>query len=162
MHNVTHEELIKYIKSTRATADDQTAAKAVFFYPEWVAGKAVKKGDRIAFEGKLYKVIQDHTTQDNWKPSQATASLWEVIDVEHAGTAEDPIPWSRNMISYNGKYYTWESVLYKCIRDSGIALQYSPDQLLNNYFELAQRGTTAITTTGFDLYVTRTNSTTVG
>lgn len=25
-------------------------------------------------EGLLYKSLQDHTTQDNWKPSQATAS----------------------------------------------------------------------------------------
>lgn len=130
------EKLVAAIKAMRETAEDQTAARAVELYPSWAVGLTVAVGDRLQHGGKLYKVIQAHTTQADWTPD-VTASLFEVIDVEHSGTAEDPIPWAVNMECFSGKYYTWEGVLYLCIRDSGIALAYSPDQLLGNYFELA-------------------------
>lgn len=131
---MTHKELIDYMKASTLTASDQTAAKAVELYPAWVEGLAVEIGDRLQFGGKLYKVIQVHTTQADWTPD-ITPALFTVIDVEHAGTVDDPIPWALNMECFSGKYYTWEDVLYKCIRDSGIALAYSPDQLIGHYFE---------------------------
>lgn len=52
-------------------------------------------------------------------PSINTASLWEVINVENAGTLDDPIPYDQTMTVYNGKYYLEEGIIYKCIRDSG-------------------------------------------
>lgn len=130
------EKLVAAIKAMRETAEDQTAARAVELYPSWAVGLTVAVGDRLQHGGKLYKVIQAHTTQADWTPDVAV-SLFEVIDVEHSGTAEDPIPWAVNMECFSGKYYTWEGVLYLCIRDSGIALAYTPDQLLGNYFKLA-------------------------
>ena len=89
---------------------------------------------------KLYRVIQTHRKQSEWAPGQATASLFTVIDDEHAGTMEDPIPWAVNMIAYEGKYYCYNAVLYLCTRDSGIALQYAPDQLIDQYFSIVERG----------------------
>ena len=139
---MTHEELIIYMKASRNTASDQTAAKAVELYPAWAEGieitqDMIDKGqNRYQFGGKLYKCIQPHTTQADWTPD-ITPALFTVIDVEHEGTVDDPIPWALNMECFSGKYYTWEDVLHKCIRDSGIALAYTPDQLLGNYFELA-------------------------
>lgn len=130
------EKLVAAIKAMRLTAADQTAAKAVELYPAWAVGLTVEVGYRLQHGGKLYKVIQAHTTQADWTPD-ITPALFTVIDIEHAGTVDDPIPWALNMECFIGKYYTWESVLYKCIRDSGIALAYSPEQLLGNYFELA-------------------------
>ena len=130
------EKLVAAIKAMRLTAADQTAARAMELYPSWAVGLTVAVGDRLQYGGKLYKCIQAHTTQADWTPDVAV-SLFEVIDVEHSGTAEDPIPWAVNMECFSGKYYTWEGVLYLCIRDSGIALAYSPEQLLGNYFELA-------------------------
>ncbi len=132
-----HNELVEFLRGTQPIADDQTAVKAVFLYPEWKAGLEVKKGDRLQCEGLLYKALQDHTTQDNWKPSQATASIWQVIDVTHAGTLDEPIPFALNMVVYKDKYYTWADVLYLCTRDSGDALQEPPDRLIGHYFELA-------------------------
>lgn len=34
----------------------------------------------------LYEVIQAHTLQADWEPGVSTASLYKVIDKEHAGT----------------------------------------------------------------------------
>ncbi len=132
---MTETMLVKTFRAMTLTAGDQTAARAVNLYPVWAAEKAVEEGERMQCEGKLYRCLKSHVTQESWKPSQDTASIWEVIDVEHAGTAEDPIPFSVNMEVFEGKYYTWGDMLYKCIRNSGQPLQHTPDQLVGIYFE---------------------------
>ena len=132
----TKDDLVAFIKKARETADDQTALKAKELYNEWTVGKAVVVGERLRYGDRLYKVVQPHTTQADWTPD-ITASLYEVIDEQHKGTLEDPIPWSLNMKCYENLYYTYEGVLYRCTRDSGIALGYTPDQVLGQYFELA-------------------------
>lgn len=101
---------------------------------EVVTGTEITK---VRYGGKLYKVITTHKKQADWFPRQETASLFTVIDEEHAGTKEDPIPYSVNMIVYNGKYYMYNETLYLCTRDSEIALQHTPDQLIGQYFTTA-------------------------
>lgn len=86
----------------------------------------------------LYLCISTHVSQDLYKPSQLTASLWQKIDFEHAGTLEDPIPASVNMVYYKDKYYIEDVTIYKCTRDSEIALQYLPSQLVGQYFEIVE------------------------
>ena len=132
---LTHKKLIDYMVAGRSNISDGAALEVVSLFPQWQSGITVAVGDRYRYNEKLYKVIQSHTTQSDWTPD-ITPALWNVIDVEHAGTADAPIPWVVNMECYNGKYYTYNDVLYKCIRDSGIALAYTPDQLLGNYFEV--------------------------
>lgn len=128
---------------------DQQAVKVPSMYPLWsslsdgtvlttqeeaVNGTEVTRvrGD----DGKLYKVIKTHSKQSDWAPGQATASLFTVIDVEHAGTKEDPIPASVNMEYFKGKYYIEDGKLYLCTRNSETALQHLPSQLIGHYFEL--------------------------
>ena len=136
-------ELTAAIKSMTKTADDQTAAKALDLYPDWVEGfeltqEMIDKGrNRFKCDGKLHKTDTPHVFRENWRPGQETASVWTVIDVEHEGTLADPIPYSVNMIVYQDKYYTYEGVLYICTRDSGIALQHTPTELIGHYFKLA-------------------------
>lgn len=117
---------------------DTDAAKIPLCYDPWTTDKAYKVGDRVECDGKLWKCRQTHTSQENWKPSINTASLWEVIDVEHAGTLEDPIPYDQTMTVYNGKYYLEEGITYKCIRDSGQPLYATCASLVGNYFEVAE------------------------
>ena len=128
-------ELVEYIKSARLTADDATALSGKELYPVWEADVAVKVGDRYRYGDKLYKCRQAHTTEAIRTPDIIPA-LWDVIDVNHAGTLEDPIPYDPNMEVFNGKYYIYDNVVYLCIRDSGQPLYTTPDTLLNNYFEL--------------------------
>lgn len=108
------------------------------FYPIWSADSVqVKKGERYQCDDLLWEVVQAHTTQENWKPSLATASLWKVVEVEHEGTKENPIPYTPPMQIYSGKYYTQNDVLYKCTRDSGIALSHDLSALIGTYVEVA-------------------------
>ena len=133
----TKEDLVAFIKQARETATDEVALKAKELYKEWTVGVSVVVGDRLRYGDKLYKVIQPHTTQADWTPD-ITASLYTVIDEEHKGTIDDPIPWSTNMQCYKNMYYTYNEVLYKATRDSGIALVYTPDQLVGQYFEIVE------------------------
>lgn len=117
--------------------DDTEAAKIPLCYEAWTTGKAYKVGDRVECAGKLWKCRQAHTSQENWRPSIKTASLWEVINVENTGTLDDPIPYDQTMTVYNGKYYLEEGIIYKCIRDSGQPLYATCASLVGNYFEVA-------------------------
>lgn len=86
-------------------------------YPEWEAGINVKADERYRVEDILWECIKDHITQDNWKLGTATLSLWKRVDAEgHAGTMEDPIPYTQNMALEFNKYYTQDGVLYLCIQ----------------------------------------------
>ena len=107
------------------------------FYPTWSANSVqVKVGEKYQYNNLLWEVIQAHTTQENWKPSLSTASLWKVVDEEHAGTQEDPIPYTPPMQMYVNKYYTQNGVMYKCTRDSGIPLSHDLSALVGTYVEL--------------------------
>lgn len=103
--------------STEMTNEQALSVKRIF--PDWKAGISVKVGEKYNYNGVLYKVIQAHTTQADWKPSE-TASLYTVVsastDEEHAGTLDDPIPYVQNMALEIGKYYEQYGVVYLCIQ----------------------------------------------
>lgn len=82
-----------------------------------------------------YNIIAN-TKQELWKPSLETASLWKVVDEEHAGTQEDPIPYNPPMEIFKDKYYTQNEVLYKCTRNSEIPLSHNLSALVGTYVEL--------------------------
>lgn len=60
------------------TLDDETAAKVPNLYPAFVIGKAYGAGERLSYLGKLYRVLQAHTSQADWTPDVAV-SLYEEI-----------------------------------------------------------------------------------
>lgn len=126
--------------NTATLTNNQIVAMASIyeFWSESSVAYAVGNVVRITENGKdvLYKCISAHTSQANWKPSQTTASLWQRIDLEHAGTKADPIPAALNMIYYKDKYYLEGTTLYKCTRNSDVALQYMPSALIGHYFEV--------------------------
>lgn len=136
-------KIIQKARTVRAQIDilnanvpDAVALQCIDTYPAWDGnGVPYKDGDRVRDDAKLYKCHNAHTSQPDWAPN-GTPTLWEVIDVEHAGTIEDPIPAALNMQYYSGKYYTEGDVLYRCTRDSGIPLAYLPSQLVGQYFEV--------------------------
>ena len=124
--------------------DDQTSLRMKTYYPifDEIAAKeseeerTVKEGFKLYYNGELWKTRQKTVIQSIYPPSIDTASIYERIDEEHTGTIDDPIPYDQTMNVYNGKYYTYNDVLYLCIRDSGNPLYADPEALLGNYFQL--------------------------
>lgn len=97
--------------------DDNTALRMLGFYPEWEAGTAYTVGFKVRKDGKLWRVIQAHTSQAGWEPENA-ASLFEQINETHAGTIDDPIPYDGNMALTAGLYYMQDWEIYLCTRDT--------------------------------------------
>ena len=86
----------------------------------------------------LYEVIQQHTLSKEWEPGLNTASLYKVIDKEHAGTIGDPIPYFPPMEIFKDKYYIQNADVYKCTRDSGTPLSHNLKDLVGLYVEVVQ------------------------
>ena len=118
------------------TVDDNTALRMTEFYPEWAAGTTYTVGYKVKRNGKLWRVVQAHTSQTGWEPENA-ASLWEQINETHAGTLDDPIPYSGNMALTNGLYYMQDWVIYKCTRDTINPVYHALSELVGLYVEKA-------------------------
>ena len=114
--------------------DDNTALRMVKFYPEWAAGTEYTIGYKVQRNGKLWRVLQAHTAQVGWEPENA-ASLWTEICESHAGTLEDPIPYSGNMALESGKYYMQDGKIYRCTRDTGNPVYNALSELVGLYVE---------------------------
>ncbi len=122
--------------------DEEALKRPLLVYPwDTYVGKALAKGQVVSHDDKLWRVRQAvATVLENQPPSLATAALYEVIEVEPAGTQDDPIPYTPPMEIFNGKYYTQGGVLYKCTRDSGQALSHNLSDLIGLYVESADTG----------------------
>ena len=95
--------------------DDNTALRMKDFYPEWAESTAYTVGYKVQYNGKLWRVVQAHTSQTGWEPENAP-SLWETINETHSGTIDDPIPYDGNMALESGKHYIQGGVIYLCNR----------------------------------------------
>lgn len=126
---------------------DEQALLVSDFFEAWddiPDGTELKEGKRLRYKvnGLLYKVKtgQTHKKQSDWNPKDA-ASLFEVIEPNHAGTKEDPIPAHVNMEYFKDKYYVENGVIYLCnsvLAQNGVVLQYVPSQLVGIYFEIVE------------------------
>lgn len=120
--NASQARLTAMLINTYALSDEQALA-VKDLYPAWtdIIGQQLPEGYKLTDDGVLYKVIQQHTAQADWKPS-ATPSLYAVVSAsateEHAGTQDDPIPYVQMMLLEQGKYYTQDGVLYLCIQST--------------------------------------------
>ncbi len=107
-------------------------------------GSEIKQGERLNYNGGLWKCAKTHNKQSDWYPG-ADPTLFEQLDAdEHAGTLEDPIPVPDSVTTSGftyivGKYYLEGSDTYKCVRDGmedgqECKLSYPPSALIGHYF----------------------------
>lgn len=126
------------VNTMSLTDSDALAVKSV--YPDWgtLIGKTVKKDEKMQYDGKLWKVLQEHTVQEQWKPGTGTESLYTEIVESAAGTEDDPIPYDNNMELEQGKYYSQDGEVYLCTRDTEIPVYNPLKDLVGIYVELVQ------------------------
>lgn len=114
------------------SVDDNTALRMLAFYPEWASDTDYTAGFKVRRGGKLWRCVQAHTSQAGWEPENA-ASLWAEICETHAGTLDDPIPYSGNMTLEAGKYYSQFGKTYLCNRDTGNPVYHALAELVGLY-----------------------------
>ena len=122
---VTQQLALSRMMINTMSLTDEQALEVKDLYPTWE--DCVKKGKelpvdfKLTDDDKLYKVLQKHTPQSDWKPAN-TSSLYGLVSItsteEHAGTLEDPIPYEQMMLLEKDKYYTQDDVLYLCIQST--------------------------------------------
>ncbi len=115
--------------------DDNTAVRMMEFYPAWEAGAAYSAGYKVRYDGHLWRTIQAHTSQAGWEPTNA-AALWAQINETHAGTIDDPIPYSGNMALQEGLYYYQNGTIYICTRDTVNPVYQPLSELVGLYLEV--------------------------
>lgn len=116
--------LINAILSLRGSATDEQAYYASAVYPEWKEDGEYETGNRVRFEGLLYKCLQGHAAQAQWKPDVST-SLWVRID----DPAEEWPEWRQPVgsvdaymtgakVSHNNKH--WICTMDYCTYEPGV------------------------------------------
>lgn len=88
---------------------DEKAVEAQCLYPVFADDTAYAAGDRLVYDGKLYKVLQAHTSRADWTPDAAQA-LWVAVSVDAwpewvQPTGSHDAYHLGDKVSYNGKHY---------------------------------------------------------
>lgn len=135
---MTRQEAIRYrgiIEQAVQSLDEGTALTAVTLYPRWAEAADYAEGILVQHGDGLFRCLQAHTALAGWEPEIA-ASLWERIQLTHAGTREDPIPYEGNMVLHSGKYYSQKGAVYLCFRDTVNPVVQDLQALVGLYVEV--------------------------
>lgn len=90
---------------------DGAALKMTEVFPHWNGNsKEYVKGDKVLYNDVLYKVLQNHTSQEGWTPTSAPSlfakvltSEGEILDWEQPDSTN---PYMKgDKVRYNGKVY---------------------------------------------------------
>lgn len=117
---------------------DEEALENIELFPTWQSkiGVQVNQGDRLYFDDKLFKVLQTHTPQEQWRPDTVASLYVQVVADEQQGTIDNPIPYSVNMELVQGLYYIEDGIVYLCTA-SLAASYWALKDLVGTYVELA-------------------------
>lgn len=124
-------EFAEYVDPAQTVLDellplltDEQAEQVPQAFPVWVAEKSYAVGDRVRDDGKLYRCVQAHTSQEGWEP-HSTPSLWvrtapegEIPEWEQPTGAQDAYN-TGDKVRHNGK--TWVSLVDGNVWEPGTA-----------------------------------------
>lgn len=106
-----------------SAATDNQAFIMRYLYPEW-SGESIsyKKNDRFMYHDKFYKVLQKHTSQEDWTPDTAS-SLYVEIESPDEEWPEFNQPIGAHDAYAKDAKVTFEGKHYKSLIDANV---YSP------------------------------------
>lgn len=109
----------------RSSFSDEDARDVKDFYPEWKVGVSYKQGWVILYNGNLYRIAQDHVSQEQWKPGEVgTESLYSNISLNSSGYEIWKQPTGAHDAYNIGDIVEYNGQLYKSKIDGNA---YSPD-----------------------------------
>ena len=111
------------IEKASAYLTDEEAITGVELFPHWTT-KAYEAGDRVSYEGTLYKCLLSHTALETWTPDVSSA-LWVRVDdpsvefpewIQPVGSADAYSLGAK--VSHNDKH--WTSTLDNNVWEPGV------------------------------------------
>ena len=100
----------KFVRIDELEPED--IADLVGLYDPWIADAAVAVGDIRSYDGKLYKVVQAHTTQADWTPD-VTPALWTEIAPPETEDGEEIVPDFVQPTGAHDAYNAGDKVLFE-------------------------------------------------
>ena len=117
--------LIEKAMTETASLTEAEAVAATCLYPKWNGnGVAYAKGQRVQYDGVLYTVLQAHTSQAGWTPTDAPSLFAKVLIPDPTVIPEWEQPDSTNpyskgdKVAHNGK--TWVSDIDGNVWEPGV------------------------------------------
>lgn len=113
-----------YIEKAAKSLTDADALEAVQLYPTWIAGESYEPEKRVRWAGKLWRVLQAHTSQETWTPDAAPSLFAEVLipdpDVIPDWNQPDSTnPYAKgSKVKHAGK--VWESMIDGNVWEPGV------------------------------------------
>jgi hypothetical protein len=118
--------------------NEEQVIEIATLYPKYEVGKTYVQGTYITFgknstgDPQLYKVVQNHTSQEDWIPN-TTPSLYEPIGLNSEGVPMWSKP-SGSHDAYNiGDIVDYNGTLYKSLIDGNV---YSPEEYPSGWEEI--------------------------
>lgn len=118
----------KAVSFVALTFTDEQAIQVPDLYPVYEVDHAYKKDERFTYNGRLFKVNQDHTSAAQWVPGETgTESLYTCLEMAGDGY----LVWTQPTGAHNAyntgdivHYPTEDDPLYKSLIDGNV---WSPD-----------------------------------
>lgn len=123
------EQFRRALQMFASSLTDEQALEIATVYPKYEVGKTYKVGEFITSgenstgDPQLYKIVQGHTSQVDWVPSE-TPSLYEPIGLTSEGYPIWSQPSGAHDAYNTGDIVDYNGVLYKSLIDGNT---YSPD-----------------------------------
>ena len=114
-------QLRTIIEGLAVSLDDTAAIESPELFPYWKADTQYTTGDRVRFDGVLYKALQTHTSQVEWPPDVAVSLFAKVLNPEgEIPVWEQPDSTNAYMIGDKVHYPTIEDPIYESTIDNNV------------------------------------------
>ena len=98
---------------------DEQAVQVPLIFEAWQVGIDYKVGKKLVYEEVLYKVLQDHTSQETWTPKDAP-SLFARVLVDDGGAVLDWVQPDSTNPYMKGDRVKFEGKIYESLIDSNV------------------------------------------
>lgn len=123
--SISTESIEKAAKMIATTFTDSQALQVPDLYDPFEFNHEYKQDDRFTYNGILFKVNQNHTSQEQWIPGESgTESLYSVIKVNSSGYDVWKQPTGAHDAYNIGDIVEYKGILYKSLVDGNV---WSPD-----------------------------------
>lgn len=113
------EQLRQELNEITSTLTDEEAIERPILFANWKSNIDYTSGTRVRYGGRLFKVLQTHTSQEDWTPSRAPSLFAEILTDENNEPQEWQQPSSTNPY-LTGDKVIYEGLVYESLIDNNV------------------------------------------